>query len=331
MIIGFTGKNGSGKTEAVHYLEKCGYQSYSLSDAIRLSLKEKNQEITRESLIAQGRALRESQGPGVLAELILKNMDLDKNYAVDSIRNPFEVKVLRSRSDFYLFNIEANVNLRFERCQRRARENEAKTMQEFLLAEAQELKSETASGQQLLATSELADDTLYNEGSLTDFQNALKEKILALLSKQTRPSWDEYFMNIARVASLRSNCMKRKVAAVLVKDNRVVSTGYNGTPRGIQNCNEGGCPRCNRLESSGVGLGECLCSHAEENAIVQAAHHGVSVKESTLYTTFSPCLICTKMILNSGIKEVVYNASYPLGDLPLSLLKQAGLVVRQVK
>lgn len=330
MIIGFTGKNGSGKTEAVRFLEECGYISYSLSDAIRFEIQKQNQKPTRENLIATGTRLRAEQGPSVLADVLFEKMDIDKNYAIDSIRNPAEVRSLKRRKDFYLFEIVADQKLRFERCQKRDRAGDAKDLENFVALEEKELKSEDPAKQQLLATAELADVVVKNNGSLEDFQNLIKKEVLKLLALQTRPSWDEYFMNIARVASLRSNCMKRKVAAVIVKDNRVVSTGYNGTPRGIQNCNEGGCPRCNDLAPSGQALGECLCSHAEENAIVQAAYHGVSVKEATLYTTFSPCLICTKMILNSGIKEVVYNAAYPMGELPLKLLKEAGVVTRNV-
>lgn len=330
MIFGFTGKNGAGKTEAVKFLELCGYKAYSLSDAIRFELQKDKQEITRDALIAKGRKLREENGASVLADLILNQIDIDKNYAIDSIRNPAEVRALRTRKDFYLFNIEAEVELRFARCNQRARESEAATLADFIATEAKELQSDNPAGQQLLATAALADSTIINSGSLEQFHTQLKEQVLKLLAQQTRPSWDEYFMDIARVASLRSNCMKRKVAAVLVKDNRVISTGYNGTPRGIKNCNEGGCPRCNSLAPSGVALGDCLCSHAEENAIVQAAHHGVSVKDSTLYTTFSPCLICTKMILNSGIREVIYNAAYPMGDLPLTLLQEAGVKLKQV-
>jgi dCMP deaminase len=118
---------------------------------------------------------------------------------------------------------------------------------------------------------------------------------------------------------------------VIVKDKRIVSTGYNGTPRGIRNCNEGGCPRCASFAETGTKLDECVCSHGEENAIVQASYHGISIKDATIYSTFSPCLICTKMIINSGIREVVYNADYPLSEMPLRLLKEAGIIVRQVK
>ncbi len=151
------------------------------------------------------------------------------------------------------------------------------------------------------------------------------------LTASQRPSWDEYFMRIAQVASMRSNCIKRKVGAVVVKDRRIVSTGYNGTPRGTRNCNEGGCPRCSGLAASGTRLDECLCSHAEENAITQAAYHGTSVKDGCLYSTLSPCLMCAKMIINSGITEVVFNMGYPLNDSTFQLFEEAGITIREYR
>ncbi|MEE9369019.1 MAG: cytidine/deoxycytidylate deaminase family protein [Pontiella sp.] len=144
-----------------------------------------------------------------------------------------------------------------------------------------------------------------------------------------RPDWDEYFMDIAHVVSKRGNCSRRKVAAVIVRDRRIVSTGYNGTPRGIDNCFEGGCPRCASNAPSGENLGECICAHAEENAIVQAAYHGISVRDGSLYCTLSPCLMCTKMIINAGIKEVVYETEYHFSEQARGLFKTASVICRQ--
>lgn len=330
MIIGLTGKNCSGKTTVLEYLKQGGFIAYSLSDVIRDEIKKKGYEITRERLIEMGRRLREENGPSVLAKLILEKLDIDKNYVIDSIRNPHEVMALKGRPDFSLWCVEASDKIRFERSKIRAREGDTTDFNEFSRLEKLELESKNPAGQQLLATEKLAHHTLKNNDSLTALQDQAKHLVLELLRSQKRPDWDTYFMNIAKVTSLRSNCLKRKVAAVIVRDQRLISTGYNGTPRGVKNCHDGGCPRCNSFASSGTGLGECLCSHAEENSIVQAAYHGVSIKDATLYTTFSPCLMCTKMILNSGIHEVVYNAAYPMGEGPLSLLKEAGIVVRQI-
>ena len=146
-----------------------------------------------------------------------------------------------------------------------------------------------------------------------------------------RPDWDNYFMEIAQVVARRGNCSRRQVAAVIVKDHRVISTGYNGTPRGITNCCDGGCPRCDSDTPSGSNLSDCLCCHAEENAIVQAAYHGIAVKDAVLYTTFSPCLLCAKMIINSGISEVVYHQRYSIDDVSLQLLAKAGIIIRPLK
>lgn len=146
-----------------------------------------------------------------------------------------------------------------------------------------------------------------------------------------RPDWDEYFMDIAHVVSRRGNCSRRKVAAVIVQDRRIISTGYNGTPRGITNCCDGGCPRCASDAPSGESLGECICAHAEENAIVQAAYHGISVKNGVLYCTLSPCLMCTKMIINAGIKEVIYDTEYHFTEQARDLFTTAGILCRQFK
>ena len=150
------------------------------------------------------------------------------------------------------------------------------------------------------------------------------------MSDKSRPGWDQYFMDIALVAASRSNCTRRHVAAVVVRDRQIISTGYNGTPRGIRNCSDGGCPRCNSDVPSGEGLRQCLCSHAEENAIVQAAYNGIRLKGATLYTTYSPCLLCAKMIINAGIVEVVYHEHYTIDDVSTALLKEAGVKIRAV-
>jgi len=145
-----------------------------------------------------------------------------------------------------------------------------------------------------------------------------------------RPTWDVYFMNIAHVVATRSNCTRRHVAAVIVKENRIISTGYNGTPRGVRNCFEGGCKRCAGETPSGADLHECICSHAEENAITQAAYHGIAVAGAILYTTTSPCLTCAKMIINAGIAEVVYEEEYEFGEQTRALLHEGGVRFRHL-
>jgi dCMP deaminase len=142
-----------------------------------------------------------------------------------------------------------------------------------------------------------------------------------------RPSWEEYFMEIARLVARRSTCLRRQVGAVLVKEKNILATGYNGTPSGITHCAEVGCLR----EKLGVPSGErhelCRGLHAEQNAIIQAAKHGVNIGGSTLYSTHSPCVICSKMIINAGIGRIIYLEGYP-DDLSVGMLTESKIDVR---
>jgi dCMP deaminase len=144
-----------------------------------------------------------------------------------------------------------------------------------------------------------------------------------------RPDWDTYFMEIAQVVARRGNCSRRQVAAVVVSEHRIITTGYNGTPRGVRNCCDGGCARCAGNAPSGAALDECVCCHAEENAITQAAYHGIRLKGATMYVTISPCLTCAKMIINAGICEVVYGGDYAFTDQTRALLSEAGVKCRR--
>ncbi|PIL31700.1 hypothetical protein GSI_06403 [Ganoderma sinense ZZ0214-1] len=151
------------------------------------------------------------------------------------------------------------------------------------------------------------------------------EEVNLLDPDRLRPGWDTYFMQLASLASHRSNCMKRRVGALLVRNKRIVATGYNGTPRGLKNCNEGGCTRCNSASESSE---ECLCLHAEENALLEAGRERVG-DGSVLYCNTCPCLKCTIKIIQTGVKEVVYNLSYKVDDASAALFMEAGVTLRR--
>jgi dCMP deaminase len=331
MILGLSGPNGAGKGEVVAFLEARSFASCSLSDVVREELAASGREETRERMIETGTAIRAAEGHGGLAVRLAEKLVPDRNTVIDSIRHPAEVEVLRSKAErFRLIWVDADESIRLDRIRARARSGDPSTLEELRRLEDREFASDDPDAQQLAAVRELADFTVANNGSLEKLHGEV-QRILEQSFFFERPSWDEYFMAIARVVASRSNCIKRKVAAVITRDRRIISTGYNGTPRGTRNCNEGGCPRCSDFARGGTRLDECLCSHGEENAITQAAYHGVSVRDATLYTTCCPCLICTKMIINSGIAEVVFNADYPLGEVSLALLHEAGVKVRQLE
>lgn len=143
-----------------------------------------------------------------------------------------------------------------------------------------------------------------------------------------RPSWDDYFMEITRVVASRSTCLRRQVGAIIVKDKRILSSGYNGAPSGLPHCSEVGCLREKLSVPSGERHELCRGLHAEQNAIIQGAVHGVSLAGGTVYSTTQPCVLCSKMLINAQIRKIVFQGSYP-DDLSLSLLREAGIELVQ--
>ncbi|OHD64819.1 MAG: cytidine deaminase [Spirochaetes bacterium RBG_13_51_14] len=132
----------------------------------------------------------------------------------------------------------------------------------------------------------------------------------------SRPGWDDYFMRLAEDVASRSTCIRRGVGAIIVKDKRILSTGYNGAPTGISHCTEESCLRTKYNVPSGERHELCRGLHAEQNAVIQAAFHGVSINNATIYITHQPCSICTKMLINAGIKKIICKSPYrdPLAE-----------------
>ncbi|MCD6185872.1 MAG: cytidine/deoxycytidylate deaminase family protein [Deltaproteobacteria bacterium] len=146
---------------------------------------------------------------------------------------------------------------------------------------------------------------------------------------EDRPSWEKYFMDIAFLVAKRSTCLRRSVGAVLVKNKRILATGYNGAPSGIRHCSETGCLREKLNVPSGERHELCRGIHAEQNSIIQAALHGVSIKGATLFCTNRPCSICAKMIINAGITKIYFHDGYA-DAISEEMLKEAGVEMIQV-
>lgn len=144
----------------------------------------------------------------------------------------------------------------------------------------------------------------------------------------SRPSWPEYFMAITKMVAKRSTCLRRHVGAILVKDKRILASGYNGAPTGLKHCDEVGCLREQLSVPSGERHELCRGLHAEQNAIIQAAYHGIIIRGSTLYCTNRPCIICSKMLINAGIKKIIYGKGYndPLAD---QILEEANIKIER--
>jgi len=147
--------------------------------------------------------------------------------------------------------------------------------------------------------------------------------------RNSRPDWDAYFMEIATIVSKRSTCIRRTVGSLVVKDKRILSTGYNGAPGGLRHCIDQGCLREQLKVPSGERHELCRGLHAEQNAIIQAAYHGVSINNANLYSTHLPCSICIKMIINAGIGKVIYVDGYP-DKLAKELVDESGIILQKI-
>ena len=145
-----------------------------------------------------------------------------------------------------------------------------------------------------------------------------------MMATDDRPSWENYFMSITHLVARRSTCTRRAVGALVVKDKRILSTGYNGAPSNVRHCMDVGCMREQLNVPSGEKHELCRGIHAEQNAIIQAAYHGVSIKGAALFCTNQPCSICAKMIINAGIKEIYFQEGYA-DDMAIEMLEEAGI------
>jgi len=333
MIIGLTGYNASGKGELAKILQNRNYKYYSCSDIIREECEKNKIEKSRENLINMGNKLREEFGPGVLATKTLEKINKDKKegiekFIIDSIRNPFEVEELKKNPDFILIGIDAPIEERYNRAKSRGRLENANSLYEFKKIEETE-KSSNPNAQQLDIVYKMADKFIFNDSTIEELEKRLDFALNH--DRKKRPSWNKYFMNVAEVVASRASCLRRNVGAVIVKDKQIISTGYNGPPKGHPTCDElGGCLRTINNVPSGQRHEISRAVHAEQNAIAQAAENGISTKGATLYCTTYPCGICMRMIINSGIKQVYYKEFYP-DEITKTLAERTGIELIEFK
>jgi dCMP deaminase len=256
-----------------------------------------------------------------------------ERWVTTDIYNESILDILVRRPFFILISVDAPVSVRWKRFQKRLGDTNSPTsaspkdlsLEQFLLRSDEHLYSPTSG---LLPLISRATIRLLNTSSDLAHLYASLGKLDLTNENRLRPSWDQYFMELASLAAQRSNCMKRRVGCVLVREKRVISTGYNGTPRGLKNCGEGGCPRCNEGQSSGVGLGTCLCIHAEENALLEAGRERIR-EGAILYCDTCPCLTCSIKIAQVGISEVVYSQGYSMDKDTAAVFKESGVRLRQ--
>lgn len=324
MFIGITGKLGSGKDTVAEKLVAQGFEHISLSDILREDLKRQGKPISRENLIKLGATMRQDLGGAILAQRAFSKAKTNK-CTFTSIGRTEEVAFFKSKGVKIVF-VDAPAKTRFQRIKARMRENDPVNFKEFMRVEKIENEGKNLE-RNLNAIKKRADIILLNNSTL----NSLNKKI-DMLIRYKRPSWDEYFFEIMNTVSKRATCGRGRCGAVIVKNNNILSTGYVGSPPGLPHCDDVGHLMSTTKHPDGVERDHCLrTTHAEQNAIAQAAKNGVSLNGSTLYVKMEPCFSCAKQIISVGIKKIVCQKKYHAGQETRKMLKKAGvsLIVKE--
>ncbi|KAI5807487.1 cytidine deaminase-like protein [Peziza echinospora] len=337
MLVGLCGGICAGKHEVANYLvQEHNFQILTLKTQLPGPRKPLSSEDEEAFLFRAGvpsSTVFDEQGRGAICFFSAEDL-LDyvtkrwrDRFVTTDIWDEKVLEILLRRPFFILVSVDAPVSVRWRRYKARREflSLSAPSLEEFVLKSDAHMYHPSHG---LAPLVQRATIRLLNPTSSLDTLHAKLKQLDLVDENRLRPTWDAYFMELASLAARRSNCMKRRVGCVLVREKRVISTGYNGTPRGLLNCNEGGCKRCNDGQGSGVGLGTCLCLHAEENALLEAGRERIR-EGSTLYCDTCPCLTCSIKIVQVGISEVVYSQSYSMDDSAASVLAEGGVKLRQ--
>ena len=346
MLIGICGSICAGKHITAEYLvQHHGFLRLHLPSLLHLTSESPQSDKRLLPSVSDEKGTRGLTFPDVDSLLDFVTRRWREHWVLTDIHDETTLELLLRRPFFLLVSVDAPVSLRYKRFTNRCAKRRLDPMPllDFItINDSQLYGSATASaspegtrnGENPASTPGIAHilprahlQLLNNHTSFTTYYNFLST--LDLPSPvRLRPTWDAYFMTLASLASLRSNCMKRRVGCVLVHNARIISTGYNGTPRNLTNCNEGGCDRCNSARQGGVALSTCLCLHAEENALLEAGRERIR-EGAVLYCDTCPCLTCSVKIAQVGVKEVVFSQSYNMDEASRRVLKEAGVELRQ--
>jgi len=314
MIVGITGTLGAGKGTIVEFLLKRGFKHYSVREFLTEEILRRGLEVSRDNMVSVANDLRAKFGSSYIVEELYKRaLDDGGNAVIESIRCPGEVEALRGKDSFVLFAVDADVETRYARIVERGSSTDNISFDQFVAEEQREMESNDPNKQNLRACIEMANHRFKNDWTIEELHKKIGTvlgKIGSGEPKYVRPSWDEYFMEIARTVARRGTCDRGRSGAVIVKDKQILVTGYVGSPVGFPHCDDVG-HKMEEWTHNGVVRQHCVrTAHAEQNAICQAAKLGIPLDGATLYCKMTPCDICAKMIINSGIKRVVCEKVY---------------------
>ncbi|KAI0386617.1 cytidine deaminase-like protein [Hypomontagnella monticulosa] len=346
MLIGICGAKCAGKSTVAQYLiDHHGFKKLHLrmttpngDGDVGSSASESEADLAAHNAAKSNLPLRLKQTPTShtfstttsLLDFVTKYWR--SRWVTTDIHDETVLDTLSRRPFFILISVDAPLTVRWRRYQQRSSSlgesssREPITLEDFVSQSDQHLYDADTGVLPIMSRAAIR---LLNTSSDLAHLYATLGKLDLTNPDRLRPSWDSYFMSLASLAAHRCNCMKRAVGCVLVDSkHHVISTGYNGTPRHLLNCGEGGCPRCNSGESSGVSLSTCLCLHAEENALLEAGRERIR-DGSILYCNTCPCLTCSIKIVQVGISEVVYSQGYSMDTDTAQVFRNAGVKLRQ--
>ncbi len=308
MIIGITGTLAAGKGAIVEYLETKGFQHFSVRSYLTEIIEERGMPVNRDSMVSVANELREENSPSFIAEeLYTKAREVGGDVIIESIRTEGEVNALNAKGSFYLFAIDADSKIRYDRAIGRASATDSVSYETFVANEEREWTNTDPTKGNLRRCIELADYKFTNDGSLDELFTQI-DKVLAEIEDKSKNvskredyiSWDEYFMGVSLLSGKRSKDPSTQVGACIIdEEKKIIATGYNGAPRGIDDEDFPWSREGDFLDTK-----YAYVCHAELNAILNATKE--SLKNCTIYVALFPCNECAKSIIQSGIKKVVY-------------------------
>jgi len=331
MIVGITGTLGAGKGTIVDYLLKKGFKHYSVREFLTKEILVRGLDVNRDNMVFVANDLRAKFGPSHIVEQLYSVAKVaGGNAVIESVRCPGEVDALRGKEGFILFAVDADVEMRYTRIAERASSTDRISFDEFLRNEQREMTSNEPFKQNLKKCIETADHSFKNDWTISELHGKI-ERVLGQVAgsgrpKYIRPSWDEYFMEICSAVSKRATCDRGRSGCVIAKNKQILVTGYVGSPKGLAHCDDVGHKIEATIHEDGVKRDHCVrTTHAEQNAICQAAKLGIPIEGATLYCKMVPCPVCAGMIINSGIVRVVCEKLYQSGAR--KLMEDSGIKV----